>query len=272
VRSIHAISTVAAVAIAAGVTLVAAEKSGVSARWRSGEITIDGVAKEWEGLAVPLTETKASIGVVNDGETLYLCLLASEAQTRGQILRRGLIVWFDPAGGTKKALGIKFPVGTAGADGGRSARHSPADTTTKEPEPIEVVDRLEILGPGKNDRRSLVLEQVPGIHVKIGQAQGVVVYELSIPLQQAEDHPYAVGARPGTLIGIGLSTPEQERSVTPSGGQPRSGFGGIGGRGGMGGGMGGSPSGMGKGEFTPVKPVNTWIKVQLASSPEESRR
>jgi hypothetical protein len=98
----------------------------------------------------------------------------------------------------------------------------------------------------------------------------VVVYELAIPLQRTPDHPYAVGARPGAMIGLGLATPESQRSLSASGGQPRSGFGGpggMGGMGGMGGGMGGPPPGMRGGEFNAVKPMKTWMKVQLASPP-----
>ena len=36
---------------------------------------------------------------------------SSEPSVRRQIIRQGLIVWFDPAGKTKKAFGVKYPVG-----------------------------------------------------------------------------------------------------------------------------------------------------------------
>jgi len=42
----------------------------------------------------------------------------------------------------------------------------------KAPESIEIVNRLEVMGPEKDDRRSLVLDMAPGIAVTIGQPEG----------------------------------------------------------------------------------------------------
>ena len=60
---------------------------------------------------MPFNDEPVSIAAANDGTFLYLVLTASDRAARMQILRRGLIVWFDGAGGEKKRFGIKFPVG-----------------------------------------------------------------------------------------------------------------------------------------------------------------
>ena len=77
-----------------------------------------------------------SMQVVNDGEFLYLRMSASDAGTRMEIMRLGMTVWFDPAGGTKKKLGLRYPVVEAGSFGGsgrgggrcRSRRRTPRRT------------------------------------------------------------------------------------------------------------------------------------------------
>jgi hypothetical protein len=276
VRPLRIVLVAVAVALVVGGSRVTAQKSALVGHWRTREIVVDGDAGEWEGLRAALTDEKVSVGVVNDGEMLYFCLTASDLQTRGQILREGLIVWFDPTVGTKHTFGIKFPVGLQEVTEGRSGTRPPRGTAKKTSEPIEVLNRLEVLGPGKDDRRSLVLDQVPGVHAIVGQPEGSLVYELSIPLVRTSAHPYAIGSKPGSMIGLGLATPEPEKGIIPADGPARSGpgeRGGMGGAGGMGGmrsGMGTSHAGTGRGESTPLKPMKTWLRVQLASSASDS--
>ncbi len=249
--------------------LAAGQKAVVASRWPGSTVAVDGAATEWEGAMVRLEEAKLSIGVANDGDSLWLCLTASEPRVAAQMLRQGLIVWFDPAGGTKKVFGIKYPVGTFSMDRPRPASRARPSARDTPPEPIEIINRLELLGPGKQEQRSLVADQAPGIHVKVGQAEGVVVYELAVPLVRTADHPFAIGARPGAVIGVGLGTPRQEAGINASGGPPRTGFsgpGGMSGRGGAGG-MGGPPRGSGLGRGQPPKPMKWWVAVRLAAPP-----
>jgi hypothetical protein len=270
VLQVRGILVVVAVVLVAWGTRVSTQNSLVESRWRTSDIVVDGSAGEWNGLTAALTGAKVSAGLANDGERLYVCLLASDPQTREQILRRGLIIWFDPAGGTRKTFGIKFPVGLLEVAEGRSGMRAGRSTAKKPPEPIEIVSRLEVLGPRKDDRRSLVLDMVPGISVTIGQPEGMLVYELSVPLERTQDHPYAIGTKPGSIIGVGLATPEQERVIVPaespgrSGSGGRGGFGGIGG-GSMGSGTGGRPPDANRDAIKPLKPMKIWLKVQLAA-------
>ncbi|MBE3132635.1 MAG: hypothetical protein IMZ55_04120 [Acidobacteria bacterium] len=248
--------------------MAADQQAVVASRWPVSAVAVDGAATEWEGAMVRLEKASLSIGVANDGDSLWLCLTASEPRVAAQMLRLGLIVWFDPAGGTKKAFGIKYPVGNLGMDRPRPAFGARPSARDKPPEPIEIINRLELLGPGKHEQRSLVADQAPGIRVKVGQSVGVVVYELAVPLARTADHPYAIGARPGALIGVGLATPELDKSIIASGGPPRTGFSGPGGMSGRGGGGGmGGPPGSGRERGQPPKPMKWWVAVRLAAPP-----
>jgi hypothetical protein len=125
---------------------------------------------------------------------------------------------------------------------------------------VEPPNRLELYGPGKGDAHNFIVDAAPGIAVKVGQVEGYLVYELKLPLARTSETPYAIEAKPGSLIGVGLETPKFERP------ERRGGFGGgMGGR--RGGGMGGRGGGMGgrREGFEAPKPIKEWAIVQLAS-------
>jgi hypothetical protein len=268
-------------ALLSGVTLAArAKKADIVSRWRGDRpIAIDGVNQEWEGLLVPMKDAPVSIGFSNDDQYLYFCLTTSDRAQRGQIMRQGLIVWIDQQGGKKKSFGIEFPVGTPRAyvvD--RSGDTGEARGGQAQPLPANQ-DRLVVLGPDKNDRHDLAFDEAPGIEAKIGESTGVLVYEMRVPLAKSDIQPYAIGAKPDAMIGVGLETPEIDRSAMRPGGGGGEGGGGYGGRGGGGGGFGGRGGGMGgrggyggrgggmggggRG-FEMPKPLKLWSVVQLA--------
>jgi hypothetical protein len=251
----------------------AAEKLHFDSHQRDGAIAVDGKFDDWTGNLEPLGANPESIQVVNDGEFLYLRLTASEATARRQIMRQGMTVWFDPSGGTKKKLGVRFPVvepgESGGEDQGRGHRYG-ADQSAEPPAPS---DRVDILGPGKDDARSLTREHLPGVDVAIRSAEGTLQYELKVPLTKTADHPYAIEAEPGKTIGIGFETGKPEQSANGHGG---GGYGGGGG-GGYGGGMGGHRGGMGgrggggagrHGEsgYQQSKPLKAWATVTIAQA------
>jgi hypothetical protein len=249
------------------------DRTRIDSHWRDRDIVVDGSSADWPGALANLdASTPVAIGAANDREFLYLVLHASDPMARTRILRQGLIVWFDPAGKDRKQFGIKYPVGSGwpvdGPSGGRrgSRQGTPPASGSGEPPPLDVPNRMEIFGPKKDDIRSLVLEHVPGISVKLGQAEGALVYEMKIPLMKTAEFEYAIGAKPGTLIGIGLETQKIEEPEGEGRGRGIPGMGGMGGggMGGRGGGMGGGgPRGGPGGEG--LKPFKTWGLLQLAA-------
>ncbi len=255
------------------------KKADVESTWRAGNtIVIDGVNEEWEGRLTPIKDVPASIGFFNDSDNLYFCLTSSDPALREQIKRRGLIVWIDPKGGKKKDFGVEFPVGLQGMT--MVERTGETGEPSVSNKPLEAdQERIVILGPGKNDRENLRLDEAHGIQAKIGESSGVMVYELEVPLRKTEEDSYAPGAAPGTMVGIGLETPEfqPEQGRSWSGGEGGGGHHGPGGGGGWGGGMGGhggyggrggmgggGEHGGGRGGFERPKQIKAWTTVQLA--------
>ena len=274
-RAVWCVAGMIVVAAAAGV--LATKRQQIDSHWRDRDVVIDGDNSEWAGPLRPVEENHPIImAAMNDGQFLYVVLSTSDAAARRQILRQGLIVWFDPSGGDKKHFGVKFPVGVLpeeasgrggfrrGPAGGRPPG-DPGSGDPAQPDQLEPTNRLEVYGPQKDDAHSFVTDMAPGIAVKIGQVEGYLVYELKVPLARTADTPYAIEAKPGTLIGFGLETPKMERPA-------REGRGGMGGLGGRGGGMGGRGRGMGgrgggdRSQFEQAKPLKSWATIQLAAS------
>jgi hypothetical protein len=260
------------------------KRARIDSRWPDPPIAIDGSSAEWPGPLTRFNEQPLSMGAANDGEFLYLVVTASDRTTRFQILRRGLIVWFDAAGGDKKRFGIKFPIGAGLTEEDLRGRRGRGEPPPDEREPpskegreqgppdrtIEPPNRLEVY-LSKDDARSFTADKAPGIEVKLGQAEGVLTYELKVPIESGESHPYAINAKAGAAIGVGLEMPKLEMPEgrgRDEGGVRGPGAGGMGGRGigGIGGmGGGGRRGGDERGGFEQPKPISGWVTVQLVA-------
>jgi hypothetical protein len=292
-RAFLGVAGIIVVGSAAG--LLATKKPTIDSHWRDREIAIDGDSGDWPGPLRPIEENHPLMtAAMNDGQNLYLVLSASDSTARRQILRQGLIVWFDPSGGEKKHFGLKYPVGVPpeerpGRGGGGGYRRSPGGggggngrppgdsgggdpTQSSPPDQVEPTNRIEIYGPAKDDAHNFVTEMAPGITVKIGQAEGYLVYEMKVPLAKTADTPYAIEAKPGALLGFGIETPKVEHPT----GEGRGGMGGFGGGmggrggGGMGRGGGGGGGGGQRGEHEQPKPLKGWVTIQLAKAASSS--
>jgi hypothetical protein len=299
---------------------VAAQGPRIESGWATEAPAIDGKLPEWTSL-VSLDPAKVSAGVRNDERFLYVALTASDQPTRLLLASAGFTVWLDPSGKHKKAFGIGVQPTTAGrfwmrgtgpgGQPGEEGRGGPPPEGQAGPPPegqagpqpegqagrladrgrgaLEPIRHIEVSGSSKDDRRRLELDYARriGIDVAATEAEGVLVYEIRMPLAASPDLPYAVGSVPGAIISLGIETAKIERpegaggrggggrggGVGGPGGGPGSGPGG-GGIGGIGGGMGGrrgggmmgggSPGG-GRGGMTETRPIKVWAIVQLAA-------
>lgn len=224
----------------------------------SEPITVDAQLLEWGGTLNDLGKDDLSIGVQNDDEDLYVSISTRDPRTIGKIMRTGLIVWVDPAGGKARTFGIRFPLGFARSEDGESdlgeglaANRVRIERSTQE---------IEIIGEnGQTVRRRK--DSVPGMSVQVEADERVLTYELQVPLAMREGILYAVNAAPGDEIGIGLSTPDihdaNDAQLPGSGGLPGGRMSSSDGRGYRGMRSGGS--------FSP-EPMNHWMLVTLSDA------
>jgi len=245
----------------------------INSKIRSQEVVIDGKSTEWIGAMSYIEDKQISVGIVNDKENIYVCMITENQLMRNQMMMQGFTVWLDPAGGKKKSFGIKFPLGRQGEIGERmfGGRERPPDPKERDEYRERMRERqeramteLEVIWPEKDEMRRMPVEEAKGIEVKLGASSGVIVYELKVPILRSEQHPYAVEAKAGDSIGIGLEISQFKMSGMRrgmGGGMPGGGRGGMGGMGGRGGGM------VMGGGMRPQIPagLKVWMKVQLAT-------
>ena len=306
---------VCAVALAVA---VAAESLRIESVWSAEAPTVDGKLTEWSAPLVTLGSTPLSLGVRNDGQFVYVALASSDQTTRMMLGAAGFTVWMDPSGKNKKSFGLTVPPTIAGGRGMRGrgpgggpppdqsgAPDQPGQEGQKDPPQggpggpggpaVGAITSIEVLGASKDDKRrfELAYARTIGLDVAARMAEGVLVYELRVPLAVTEAQPYGVKSSPGATIGLGIETAELARAdrrvvrrrraaVAGCGGGPPGGGGGgrdglpppgmggggmTGGGGGQPGGMGGGPPGGGREGMREMKPIKVWTVVQLAKPP-----
>ena len=230
-------------------------------------IEIDETNLDWNGLDVLIDEkTGSRVAIANDGTDLYLRFATIDAGIQAQVLRYGLIVWFDGKGGKRRSFGVKYPMkpvmgysesGDYG-DGDIPAGREPSIPEDRDvgvgkqrqgrrqPDPPDigklfelVPEALEIIGPGENMRMLNNLRQArqSGIFVSLERREGELIYEIRVPLREWNGSIYHVQTDKKGVVGIGLSA-----------GRPEA----VSGRPGMGGGMPDGMDGGGGGEEGPV--------------------
>jgi hypothetical protein len=225
--------------------------------WRTQDITIDGIAAEWP--EVTALDKGPAVAAANDSEFLYLTV-SSKDQDVKPVLATGLILWFDAAGGRAQTFGIRMNGVEPPTPAGMTSAPSPSNSSGTS---VSVLDAFDLLGPGKNQRRLIDVTPALGIQMASGIDQGTVIYELRVPLAASSARTFAIGAKPGALIGLGVATPDTPRERRK---QPL-----VGSSGGY---IGGNPyqAGANGGGFAPFpdqeerqKPLAIWTTLKLAA-------
>jgi hypothetical protein len=234
----------------------------IQSRWRTAEIKIDGRADDWEGALRRIEDSPVSVGVANDDQYVYICLQVQDPRVVAPLLRRGLVVWFDPAGGQDRVLGLKFPIGLR-RDDGQDRFETPGGRADGRGPRIDQED-VEILGPGRDEFLMLKKDDLKGVEVAQENDNGHFVYEIKMPLAKSGDAPYAAGSAPGRSLGVGFEpaadTAGRRRGMRGISGGYGPGYGGRGGMMGPGGLMGRS---MGRG-YGGGGEFKLWMNVALA--------
>jgi hypothetical protein len=265
--------TLAVLAVSAAA--LASDTPDLTSTWSRSTVQIDGINHEWQALT-ELPDGPA-VAVANDDQFLDIIVATSDQGIRRD-LSSGVILWFDPSADKKQSFGIGISAPTEA--GRESMAHNTPQAPPREGELIappmvrsaDIVDAFDLYGPGK-ERHVIRLDASLGVRVARAVHEGMLAFELELPLVKTAAHPYAVGAAPGAAIDLGLTTPARA-TRGDRGGRVPPGGGGMGGAGtGSFGGVGRGGS-MGGGFFGPQRsydpamryaPLKIWARLQLAS-------
>lgn len=184
--------------------LVACGRPQLASHWRDRELVVDGKLDEWAGWQSELREAGARVAIANDAGALYLGLETTDPALARQIAHRGLTVWFDPAGGEKHTLGVRFPLPAAAPPSrwGEIGGSRPGGAQ---------LDKLELLGPQPYTRRELPAPGADGVQVALGGGPGVITYEARVPIAGVAGWSLGKAVGPGATLGIGIEAKGSRR-------------------------------------------------------------
>ena len=278
----------------------------LDSRWLDRAIIVDGDDGDWQNAKLYVKDWPIDVGVLNDGEYLYLCMTTVDRDLQTEVLMRGLELWIDPGGGRKKEVGIRFPQGAAqrglegeepgefgrgrggmrgSRGGGRNMRRPPGGARQFDPERFTAaMKRLGVSGEmvlleSEDDEglRKLISRDDP-LQIRVAYDRGRLVYEARIPLHNTEPPLSALQVNAGDRVGVGFKSAEMDmsRMMAQRGGRKGGGLPGGDGMpgvgmpaGGMpGGGMGGMRGGRGGGMGAMEASFEKWGAVQLATGEE----
>jgi hypothetical protein len=233
----------------------------LSSGWTTQTLKIDGSGSGLNEATTNIPGPEVLVGIKNDKDNLYICMITSNRMTQMQMLALGSTVWINAEGRKDKTFGVRFPV--AGLLQGHRfpARENQDDLNRL----VDVAQRqIEIIGPETDAIRRLQIQEGKGVEARLGYANETLTCELKVPLHKSDAHPYAVNSDQANTISIGLETGPFSAAMMgqPGGSSPsmnaRSG-GRTGGRGG-----GGSPGGAGGLGGDAPEPLKHWLVVHLA--------
>ncbi len=248
------------------ITLILAQGCGsavqVTSIAPSAPIVIDGKSDDWAGHLLYYRNDKLTLGVSNDKEFLYLCVMSSDQTVYRSILMRGLTVWFDTTGGKGKYFGMRYPLDAAPSDMGKDREEPPGSMDDMMKRRADEATKLAVVGAKKDARTEILLPGKFGLDARIGYKPGVFIYEMKVPLGIDLADGMKLAFSGDGRLSIRLETPEFEKGMAPmrdksqsgmsEGGMNDGGMGeggmqgeGSGGRGGRRGGGGRGPEGMG---------------------------
>lgn len=241
----------------------------LTSEWTGREVAVDGVRTDWTELPARLAGPDVRIGMKNDKDNLYVCLTTESRSTQFQMLALGTTVWFDAEGKKNKTFGVQFPV-MGLLQGRRPVVPTNREEANRFMEALVAAaqSQFEIIGPEAGERKKIADRQAKGIDVHLGYGDGMLTYELKVPLRRTADVPYGVALDPSKPFTIGFETGDfaemmRLQASGPGGARGAAGAGG-GGRGGRGGRGGGGGAALPGGD-TP-EPLKHWLTVHLAGA------
>jgi hypothetical protein len=222
----------------------------LNSKWRTQNITIDGNDSDWSNSLVFYEDINSLVGVQNDNDCLYLCLVTTDQQFERKILVTGLTIWFDNEDKGDRKFGIRFPIrmknmnndafqpgedqaegrrrdpddgqeglGDKGQPAGATDKGKMGDMFLKNQTEIEVID-------ANNEATRFPISELKGIELKMTVKDYRMVYEFKIPIAMKNAYSFAVGATTGSTISVGLETGNTETKKNKGVGDKTSGEGG----------------------------------------------
>jgi hypothetical protein len=249
----------------------------IKSHWSNGNIKINGNQEDWGNRIIFFKDENIGIGIQNDSNNVYICLVTSNRAHVMRALRNGLTIWIDPQN-KNRTYGIKYPIGMSNDmmfnyQQNQNGDYQDMGSMMKKYE--SSLNEFELVNKDGELLSAIPVKNDYGIELKVNLTRDQLVYELKIPLDHSINKGFFVNTTPGSHIRLGFEEGKFDRSQIQqrnkengfeggSGegdeGRRRDRMGGRYGEGRMGEGNIGERSGQNSEE------LNTWLEVQLAGN------
>ena len=245
----------------------------IVSKWQQDSLTIDGSKKDWENNLQYIKDEKVAVGITNDNNNLYLCLVVSDNMRIMRILKSGLTIWIDPKNSDGEKIGIQYPIKNRASsvrDFSKNFKNIDQKERQKKIFNKLILEQNEFVVLNEDEYplfASPINKGSDGIELKMNYEYNQLVYELKIPLT-GKDNLLKINPKTDKKIRLGFitgkleypSNARQKMGGGMAGGQRGGGMSGGGRRGGMAGrgGMQGMRSGG-------IEGLNFWVNAIIAS-------
>ena len=165
-------------------------------------IRVDGYRSDWEGNLTRVGDRDVFAGFHRGEGALYMAVVSQDRGFDVRVFRSGLTVWFDTAGTSRRARGIRFPV-----FGPEARKRLRADTAGGQPERERLLRAAgsDFVVVGEDGEESLLSPgEAEGLEVAASIDRGLFTWELRLPLERAGGPVHALPAAAGDTISVGL--------------------------------------------------------------------
>ena len=222
------------------------ETFSLNSAWLNRKITIDGKDHDWvDGHLYDDEDISSKIGIYNDSNDLYVCLIIKDRGIERQIFQQGFTMWLSRSGENNKVWGLhckleaERPEGArhradsnseagserAGTDSGDQRRQWRQSATRDFSMSLK---QLELLTSEKDPGQIMTSDEFSKVGIRAAfsrEDDGGFVYEVEIPLEKSEKTPYAALQSKKRKVVLGFLTAKASGSATGDRSSYRGGFG-----------------------------------------------
>lgn len=199
----------------------------LKSKWNEKNILIDGGKQDWEGNLNYFEDEKVAIGISNDDDNIYLCLVTSDRSKVMKILNNGFTIWFESPNNDLNNFGIQYPIkndfGDKMGNFQQSQNRNEFDQINNIPQNDgKFENRLIEKFKAEQDEILIVddenfplnvykLKNDSGLEVFVNIEQNQLVYELRIPYAQNIKNKIYYDAEPNDEINLRFASGEIEK-------------------------------------------------------------
>jgi len=193
------------------------EKVSIQSTWTAEPLVIDGKLPQWQSRLSDIDGKGITAAVMNDSQSIYICLVSENENFNRQAFMQGFTLWFNNRSLKSGKLGVRFIPAVQHVNHTEQSIESD-DNNKPDIEPTPEIQTLELIGPGKDS--TIVAATVAiryGIETAFGKDGRKVLSEIKLPLNDMDSTLFSLRMASDTVL---MLTAETNAMKKPGGDHP----------------------------------------------------